>query len=197
MSLKHIIFTEENLISPRWTTAMPDALIMTDTAQKPLATAALIWVLTGINHWKELINHYSQQGNLVIAMTRNGNIEELQAALNAGAKGYLDAFSNKDILQQATQSVMNSALWLPAPLVSGLVGILSKVLAPTKTTSDILSPLTLREREVVNVVLTGASNKQIAKELNITERTVKEHLSSVFTKLHVSDRLQLMLKVHG
>ncbi len=61
----------------------------------------------------------------------------------------------------------------------------------------ILSSLTKREKQVVDEVIKGATNKQVAQVLNITERTVKEHMSSIFHKLKVRDRMQLMLAVKG
>ncbi len=60
-----------------------------------------------------------------------------------------------------------------------------------------LNLLSEREREVARLAASGESNLAIAQALNITERTVKAHLSSCFEKLEVTDRLQLALKVHG
>jgi DNA-binding NarL/FixJ family response regulator len=57
--------------------------------------------------------------------------------------------------------------------------------------------LTEREREVALLAANGASNQTIATDCKITERTVKAHLSAVFAKLNITDRLQLALRVHG
>ena len=57
--------------------------------------------------------------------------------------------------------------------------------------------LSAREKDVARAVAAGKSNKEVAKELDITERTVKAHLSAVFEKLHVRDRLQLVLVFSG
>ena len=57
--------------------------------------------------------------------------------------------------------------------------------------------LTAREKQVALLAAQGASNQRIAEDCDITERTVKAHLSAVFDKLGVTDRLQLALKVHG
>lgn len=59
------------------------------------------------------------------------------------------------------------------------------------------SSLTPREREIARLVGNGASNKVIARELNITDRTVKAHLSAIFQKLGVRDRLQLALYINS
>ena len=54
-----------------------------------------------------------------------------------------------------------------------------------------------RERQILRIAATGASNKEIADRLAITERTVKPHLTAIFEKLAVRDRLQLSLRVNG
>ncbi len=60
---------------------------------------------------------------------------------------------------------------------------------------DILAKLTKREREVAELVGSGASNKDIARELSISDRTVKAHLTAIFEKLEIKDRLSLALKM--
>ena len=57
--------------------------------------------------------------------------------------------------------------------------------------------LTQREREVALLAANGASNSDIATECGISERTVKAHLTAVFAKINITDRLQLALRVHG
>ena len=63
--------------------------------------------------------------------------------------------------------------------------------------SDLLANLTRRECEIATLVGNGESNKQIARLLDITERTVKAHLTEVFRKLEIADRLKLALMVKG
>ena len=58
-----------------------------------------------------------------------------------------------------------------------------------------LADLTLREREIAELIGNGESNKQIARQLSITERTVKAHLTGIFRKLGIADRLGLALRV--
>src|SRR5262249_62167935 len=67
--------------------------------------------------------------------------------------------------------------------------------APPVEADSRLDRITLREREIVQLLSAGASNKEIAKKLAVTERTVKAHLTAVFRKLGISGRLQLALFV--
>ncbi len=193
MKLQHIIYTEQELISPRWLDAMPEALIETQFIKQQVPANTVIWVVVGITQWQEIIQFFNANGNSVLALTRNGTTQEVLAALNAGAKGYLDLFSNTAILEQAANAVTHGALWLPASIVTGLIGSLSTKI-PFEN-DEALQKLTKRELDVVNEIKTGLSNKEIARRLAISERTVKEHLTSVFSKLEVSDRFQLILKL--
>jgi DNA-binding NarL/FixJ family response regulator len=61
---------------------------------------------------------------------------------------------------------------------------------------QVLAELTDRQREVAQLVASGANNKEIARTLNITERTVKAHLTEVFDRLKISDRLQLAVRLN-
>ncbi|WMC11224.1 response regulator transcription factor [Oceanimonas pelagia] len=197
-----MFITEKDFSSPRWRRAFPEATLAiagqdnTDTDHD-----GLVWVLTGQPGWEQLIRRQSARGRTVLALTRRPQLDELRRALTAGARGYLEAMSSTAILTQAAATTRAGGMWLPAELVNRMVGLLSPLLAQTppaaRPNGYDLSLLTNRERQVMAEVLSGASNKRIALTLNITERTVKAHLSSVFEKLGARDRMHLMLLAHG
>jgi DNA-binding NarL/FixJ family response regulator len=64
-----------------------------------------------------------------------------------------------------------------------------------KVNHNELNKLSSREQEIASLVKEGLSNKEIAKHSNITERTVKAHLSSIYEKLHIKDRVALVIKL--
>lgn len=190
--------TDHNFNSSRWLKAFPDATVLESVTIPPSVNAnCVVWIVSQIDHWIDLVSFYAQAGCKVIVLTRSENIDELRAALEAGARGYLNALANIENLIQASNSVENGAMWLPAILVSRMIGNLSKLLEPKANTDAVLEKLTEREREVTEAIMTGATNKEIARSLNITERTVKAHLSSIFSKLGARDRMHLMLLVRG
>lgn len=189
--------THGNFISPRWQQAFPNAKIRTNSDVSSISCGELVWVLSGITDWLEIVQSLSLRGCNVIVMSRDPSTSELREALIAGAKGYLEALASGRVFQQAGDVVANGSVWLPSTLVTGLVGVLSSALEKQQTEQPDLSMLTKRERQVALEVTTGLLNKEVADKLDITERTVKAHLAAVFEKLGVRDRVQLMLKVRG
>lgn len=125
--------------------------------------------------------------------------EGAAAAIAAGAAGYCNTHAAPDVLRQVAVVVGNGGLWVGRSLLQRLVAGTVRALGPRQPGSrerwsDKLSE---REREVASLVANGASNKEVADQLAITERTVKAHLGAVFEKLEVRDRLQLSLRVNG
>ena len=114
----------------------------------------------------------------VLILTTFDNDSEIVAALNAGAAGYLLKDINPEDISTAIEKASRGETYLP-PEIS------SKVVAAMRNPGP---KLTRRERDVVKLLATGASNAQIAQELFVTEATVKSHLVNVFTKLGVDSR---------
>ncbi|WP_024304353.1 response regulator transcription factor [Pseudogulbenkiania sp. MAI-1] len=114
-----------------------------------------------------------------------------------GIRGYGHTLSPAATLCLMVDTILNDGVWVGATLMAQLIGSLSRVMPGTSRSEGWRDPLSVREQEVVEKLLTGASNKLIAREMGISERTVKAHLSAVFEKLGVTDRLQLLLKVRS
>jgi DNA-binding NarL/FixJ family response regulator len=90
--------------------------------------------------------------------------------------------------------VTHGGIWLGQELLQHLIGAGRQLVkAPSASVESALQLLTPRERDVAQQAAIGLSNKEIARILNITERTVKAHLSASFERLGVKDRLQLAL----
>ncbi|NLY28845.1 MAG: response regulator transcription factor [Alcaligenaceae bacterium] len=130
----------------------------------------------------------------ILAASTMPNPENTASALQAGCAGLIHAYAHIPTLDAALLSVQNGALWIGRDLMSRILRQVDQRLpiAPAWSTG-----LTERETEVAQRAARGESNQDIADGLNITERTVRAHLSSVFEKLGVQDRLRLALKVHG
>ena len=126
----------------------------------------------------------------VIMLTVHEEAESLFEALQSGARGFLLKKARADELIAALRGVLKGEAHL-SPLMTGK--LVDEFVRLTKISSSlpvIENPLTPREKEVLQEIARGASNKQIAALLTISVNTVKKHVSSILTKLGVQDRRQ-------
>ena len=125
----------------------------------------------------------------VVVLTSFVDTDRVQDALEAGAIGYL----LKDTEPTALLAAIRAAAGGQVPLDPRVAGALLPGVArrtPAPTVADELSP---REREVLLLIAQGLANKQIARRLGITERTVKAHVGSLFRRIDVADRTSAAL----
>ncbi len=114
--------------------------------------------------------------------------------MSAGASGYCHAYSAAAVLKEVRSVVQHGGLWLGRELLQQLINVSTTLVSnQPDQVADALDKLTARERDVAIEAAKGLSNKEIARLLNITERTVKAHISACFERLKVKDRLQLAL----
>lgn len=123
------------------------------------------------------------------------------AALAAGMAACCDAALKPDELERIVDVVQQGGVWVSRSTIPVLVSRLQQFSVAQATVgkeaagTDPMDELTQRQLEVATLVSKGASNKQIAQSLSITDRTVKAHLTSIFEKLNVPDRLHLALYI--
>ncbi|MDO8989420.1 MAG: response regulator transcription factor [Sideroxyarcus sp.] len=116
--------------------------------------------------------------------------------LKAGVRGCCRSDADPKLLKQVVMAVHMGELWIRRTLTCRLIDELGRATAKNKVYRDslgMLNKLTQREYDIAVRVKNGESNKLIAKACGITERTVKAHLTEVFNKLGVTDRLNLAL----
>ena len=154
------------------------------------------WLMTDSTAWPELVTALAERGVIVVVMSLTPSEAEAMQALQAGARGYLHALSPAELLQQAALVTANQGVWVPAELLSKVIGgVFIRLGGEDSLAPDTLASLTERERTVAMAVVEGCSNKEVARQLDITERTVKAHLSAIYRKLGVRDRMQLVLRM--
>jgi two-component system nitrate/nitrite response regulator NarL len=201
---RHVIVTARPQPVPRWLEAFPDALLIPDhrsdkPSPAPLAEAAVIWLhVTGddlaISARVSALRAVAQNVPIVV-LSNVPEDEQGMAALAAGASGYCSVLTLPAVLRQVASVVEHGGLWVGPKLMNRLM--LGLTARNNKTTGPALGLLSQRERQVAEAVALGSTNKEIARLMGITERTVKAHLSAVFEKLSVRDRMQLSLLVNG
>lgn len=184
------VFLSHSKVPPaRWGEAFPDALIV-HALPATLSPGAIVWLHNTLP--TQLVPRLPT-GTLVVVLEDRPSDEKGLAALAAGAVGYANAHAAPAVLQAIESVVRNHGLWVGESLLTRLLRSLDGVPVPAREPSPALEKLSEREREVALKVARGESNKEIARELGVAERTVKAHLSASFEKLGVRDRLQLAL----
>jgi DNA-binding NarL/FixJ family response regulator len=150
----------------------------------------------GSEAWQSLIH---TKGLRIIAASSKPTDTDAIAALDAGCVGYCHAYSDSETLMQINQVTKAGHIWIGANLMQQLIQSANRAATiPSVAPSSAWQVnLTVREREIATLAANGGSNLQIAVTCDISERTVKAHMSAIFDKLGIADRLQLALKVHG
>lgn len=122
----------------------------------------------------------------VLMLTVHNEIEYLIKAVDIGVDGYILKDSESAELKKAINIIMKGESYIQPKLIP----VLNNRLVARDIDKDKIDSLTGREMEVLIQVANGMFNKEIANELNISERTVKNHISNIFKKIDVSDRTQ-------
>ncbi len=154
--------------------AMPEILVLDINMPK----------LNGIDVLKEIKKR--KYPVKVLILTFHNEIDYLLKAFDLGVKGYLVKDSNSSELRKAISCIANGKTYIQPSLVP----LLNSKLRNRDTDTSKLEILTTREKEMLVYLAKGMLNKEIAIELKISERTVKNHVSNLFKKIDVYDRTQ-------
>lgn len=138
----------------------------------------------GIETLKEIKN--KKMPVKILILTVHNEVDYLIKAIDIGIDGYLLKNSNSAELKKAIELVMQGDVYIQPDLIPALN---SKLIIKNNNREKIES-LTKRELEVLIFLASGMFNKEIAEKMNISERTVKNHVFSIFKKIDVSDRTQ-------
>lgn len=122
----------------------------------------------------------------VLILTVHSEVEYLVKAVDIGANGYILKDSGSAELKHAIESIINNDTYIQPSLIPAL----NSRLINRDVDKEKLKTLTKRELEILAQVASGMFNKEIANNLDISERTVKNHISNIFKKIDVSDRTQ-------
>ena len=141
--------------------------------------------MDGIEATQKICGSYP--GVKVIVLTSFTEDEQVFSAIKAGAVGYLLKDISPPDLAKAIQAVHSGETHLHPEITKKLMNQFVSPKSDIEITPDELTP---REMEVLQLIAQGLSNKELANKLTISEKTVKTHLSSIFSKLHLSDRTQ-------
>lgn len=148
--------------------------------------------LTGIEVLRELAAVKNEVRTIVL--TAAIEKKQILEALQLGARGILLKDSAIQMVTQCIQRVVAGDYWVDHEGVTSLVDYLHKLQKPAEgAAAQRLVNFTPRETEIVSAIVAGCANKEIAAKLSLSEDTVKHHLSNIFDKAGVSNRLELAI----
>ena len=173
-----------------------------DTPEKLLETAsdtppdiALLCLMDDEGDQIEFISDLTEIApsvKIVVLSSPNSNLDQ-PASLKLGVRGIVGANQNMRVLKRAIQQVFDGEVWLNQRLMDQLLNGASKNGHNGSNDLTNVEELTGREVEIIELVGVGMNNKAIASKLKISGATVRHHLSSIYGKLQLEDRLNLAI----
>jgi DNA-binding NarL/FixJ family response regulator len=133
----------------------------------------------------------------VIVLTNYDEDDLVFSSIRAGASGYLLKEVTATQLTNSIRTVADGFSLIYPSVARRVLDEFGQPRTAAPSDTDVYSDLTPREREVLRLIASGRANKEIAAQLGISERTVKTHISNIFSKLELTDRTQAALFVHN
>ncbi len=176
----------------------PELVPVTGTLQELLDNSELDYLVIDLNSDSEGLKTLEavrrarpQVRQIVIGPQHN---EELVLeAITAGARAYLDSGAGPQTVRQAIDVVVEGSIWAPRKLLSKLIDRLLGVADGGTNPNFGQLQLTERERQVLELILLARSNREIARQLGIEERTVKAHVGRLMRKTGAENRIELSI----
>ena len=153
-----------------------------------------VWIMASDKSWRQLLIEAKQKVDNLVLLTYKYDRLEMQTALMLGARAYCHALGTQSLLSSVARVIEAGGMWLPNELLTVTTSNVAANLQ-TKRNLPVLRELTNREKDVLNGILEGLSNKEIAREHGITERTVKEYVGTLLHKFEAKDRISLLLRI--
>jgi DNA-binding NarL/FixJ family response regulator len=133
----------------------------------------------------------ARPGVRVLVFTLTCDDESVYQAIRAGARGYLLKSAQQAEILRAVRGVAAGEAIFGDGVAHRVADLLT---APVQRTEDVFPELTRRERQVLDLIADGRSNSTIARQLHLAPKTVSNHISAIFTKLHAADRAEAIAR---
>ncbi|MEO6829541.1 MAG: response regulator transcription factor [Acidobacteriaceae bacterium] len=133
----------------------------------------------------------ARPGIPILVMSPAAGDEAILSVLSLGAKGFLHEAATAEQFEEAVRALIAGSIWAPRRLLSELINRLLATRTPQPSIDT--AKFTGREQQVLNLLLDGSSNREIAENLQIDERTVKSYVTRLFRKMSVRNRTALSM----
>lgn len=145
--------------------------------------------LNGIEATRRILGRSSSTGVVVVTMFEDD--DSVFAAMRAGARGYVLKGADQDEILKVIRAVASDEALFGPKIAHRLMSFFS---APKPAPAEAFPELTAREREVLDLIAKGLGNAEISTRLYVSPKTVRNHISNIFTKLQVADRAQAIVR---
>ncbi len=193
------LYASKPALMTRWQAALhSDAQCCDSLAhalqREPGSVLVVYWSGLGQSQQQQVLQ--DSGGGPRVLLVDHPTLAEGEWLISRGVEGYANTYIQLDLLPQVVQAVSQGEIWTGHELMQGL---LKRLLARQGPVTDPKKEwhLSAREQQVLDLLALGQSNKQIARQLDITERTVKAHVSAILEKSGVRDRIELILILSG
>jgi DNA-binding NarL/FixJ family response regulator len=146
--------------------------------------------INGLQAMREILNTSPHIRILIVSMLEDD--DSVFAAMRAGARGYVPKGANQVEMLRAIRAVANGEAIFGPGIAQRLIGFFST--SRPSAQSRIFPELTERESEILALIAHGHTNQQIAEQLVLSLKTVRNHVSNIFNKLQVADRAQAIIR---
>jgi two-component system, NarL family, nitrate/nitrite response regulator NarL len=138
------------------------------------------------------------ESTCIILVTGISDPKVHQQAVEAGVMGVVFKTQTPETLLKAIDKVNAGEVWLERSMIANVLSRLSRNHQPVKVNPEFesITQLSDREKQIIRLIGQGYKNKKISSQLCISETTVRHHLTSIYSKLGVSDRLELLVYAH-
>ena len=194
--MEQIFVSRGGVVRGRWREAFPAARLVGEVPADKRASAGVLWLeSTGMSpsECAAYIREGTDKGWRVVVMSSTPDEADAFYALGSGAVGYCHVAAAPEQLREVAAIVTAGGVWMLPELVQRLVRLSRRAMPMSTEEPAGIEKLTVRELSVARLVALGQSNREIAEKLEVSERTVKAHLTAIFHKLDVRDRVQLAL----
>ncbi len=171
--------TGEEVIARASETA-PDVILM--DIQMP--------VINGIEATRQILSELPHIGILMLTMFDDD--ESVFMAMRAGARGYIVKGADQAELMRAVQAVASGEALFSPSIATRVINFFKSPHSPSSL--NVFPDLTERELEVLKLIATGLKNNDIARRLELSQKTIRNYISNIFSKLQVADRAQAIVK---
>lgn len=196
--MKLVVYSQSKSLDGHIKAVVDDKVLFRSKLSPPIAGEEYVYLVHAQSFEKELsawLKAISGKKAVVAVASDIPQVEDLLAYTDMGISGYFNSYMTASNYEQLLRLLANGQSWFPPAMISQAFDLARSVINRTLNT-DVLEKLTKREREVALAVAEGKTNQVIADDCSIKERTVKSHLTNIFKKLNVKDRVSLVVRLN-